>query len=247
MVVRKTLFSDVCGTMDELKRRLCKEYQQVCDEPAVMLEPLLKDAEFMMGQMRKRQAENENFCREVRKIVSEFERVPEVETQPAERALALIRGCLKSGEDFNKKTAPERFYNASEDIRAVAAELEHQLRNCKNLALKLYDEFVAVKGTRPWLLTEQDSQGLTESIERKYQAWLPPEPHRGRLIEVLSESKAYIPEELLPDGQPMVQFEDGGTMPMSLVRWDDAVKNFHPAFFKPGHTGRSYRRNLPQE
>ncbi len=41
MSSRQTLFSDVCGTMDELKWLLYEEYDRVASNPSGFLEPLL--------------------------------------------------------------------------------------------------------------------------------------------------------------------------------------------------------------
>ena len=57
MAFRRTLFSDVCGTMDELRRLLCEEYEHIARDPAGLVNPLLEDALFMLGRMRNRQEE----------------------------------------------------------------------------------------------------------------------------------------------------------------------------------------------
>jgi len=60
-------------------------------------------------------------------------------------------------------------------------------------------------------------------------------------MEFLVKSRAYVIEASQPGEQPTVQFEDGGLIPMSKVRWDPDIENFYPAGFKPGPTGRRYR------
>ena len=82
---------------------------------------------------------------------------------------------------------------------------------------------------RPW----RPIRTPAPAVPSAWEAWLPSEPHRARLVDFLSKSRAYV---IWPDGsangrgeQPLVQFEDGGLMPMSEVRWSDAVRNFYPA------------------
>ena len=54
MAARKTSFSDVCGTMDELKRLLHEEHERVVAGPVELIEPLLDDARYMLDRMRHR-------------------------------------------------------------------------------------------------------------------------------------------------------------------------------------------------
>jgi len=121
----------------------------------------------------------------------------------------------------------------------VASDQEGRLRTCKELTLKIYDSFMKVKGNRGWLLEE--GEDLRENLEKKYQAWLPPGPHKEKILEFLVKSRAYVIEASRPGEQPTVQFEDGGLIPMSKVRWDPDIENFYPAGFKPSPTGRKYR------
>jgi hypothetical protein len=81
------------------------------------------------------------------------------------------------------------------------------------------------------------------------EAWLPPSPHREQIVDWLVRGRAALlaDEEVakLPVGpqgrEPWVQFEDGGVMPLRVVRWDDAVRNFHPLGQDPHPRGRLYR------
>ena len=46
-----------------------------------------------------------------------------------------------------------------------------------------------------------------------------------------------------PQGrEPLVQFEDGGVMPLRVVRWNEEVRNFHPLGQDPHPRGRLYRK-----
>jgi hypothetical protein len=194
---RQTKFSDVCGTMDELKRLLYEEYEKVSFKPKNFIKPLLEDALFMLGRMKER---------------------------------------LQEYKDFRKKIG-----EAAEAIRAVAGTQEGGLRSYKDLSLKVYDYFREICGDRAWLISQTESRSFMERVRKKYQAWLPPQPHCDKLLERLKNSGAYVLKEIEVGEEPVVQFEDGGSIPMSQVRYDPNIKNFHPSSFKPASTGRKYR------
>ncbi|HEX2186091.1 MAG TPA: hypothetical protein VHN78_11370, partial [Chloroflexota bacterium] len=65
------------------------------------------------------------------------------------------------------------------------------------------------------------------------EAWLPPAPHREVVLDWLRRGRAVLLSEAeaarFPPGpqgrEPLVQFEDGGVMPLRAVRWSEAVQN----------------------
>ena len=227
MLTRQTSFSDVCGTMDALKRLLNQERESVSLEPANTLDPLFSDALFMLGRMRDRIETYEAFREKLRGILSRLERIERLDTETAEHAAAILRACTESQQAFADADI-ERMGQLAEEIRAVANAHEHCLRQYKDLALETGDLFVEVKGQRPWLIAEEGKRSLVEDAKRAYQAWLPPEPHSSMLLDWLSASRAHVPEGRAPDGEPLVQFEDGGRMRMSQIRWDPEIRNFYP-------------------
>lgn len=234
MHLRETSFSDVCGAVDELKRRLDAQQGSSAGDLDARIEPLLADAEFMMDRMRQRLGEYQGFWKRVRQILSGLDgAVDEVDGRPAEAALGLIRRRLGSPRALGEAEA-EGLGATAEDIRAVAIVLENRLRSHKDLALRLFRELVDVKGSRPWLLEQAPGESPAGRMEAEHQAWLPPEPHRRRLLDYLGASRAHVLSHRQADGQPVVQFEDGGAMPMSQIRWDEELKNFRPASWRQG-------------
>lgn len=229
MGLRQTRFSDVCGTVDELKRRLGRR-----GDLARQVEPLLADAEFMIRRMRARCQEYDGFRDEVRQIARSLDDVGEVDARPAEQALARTRRCLAGGKGLAEADV-QALGAAAEEIRTVANGLENRMRQFKHLALKLHGAYEAARGGRPWLTPGQVDESTADRMRRAHQAWLPPEPHRGKLLDYLAAARAHVADERLPDGQPVVQFEDGGAMPMSQVRWNEILENFCPASFRPGN------------
>jgi hypothetical protein len=82
------------------------------------------------------------------------------------------------------------------------------------------------------------------------EAWLPPSPHREQIVDWLKRGRAALLSEeevaRLPAGpqgrEPLVQFEDGGFMPLRAVRWSDEVRNFYPLGQAPHPRSRLYRK-----
>jgi hypothetical protein len=76
--------------------------------------------------------------------------------------------------------------------------------------------------------------------EPAWARWLPPSPHRERVLRFLRSGRAnLVPGE--SDAPPLIAFEDGGLMALPTVRWSEEVKNFHPADHAPHPDGLRYR------
>ncbi|MCC6444493.1 MAG: hypothetical protein IT210_13690 [Armatimonadetes bacterium] len=237
--MRQTQFSDVCGTMDELKRRLYEDYSALSDDPAGGLNSLLEDARFMLDRMQARLDEYRRFRDILQDLLIKMDQVEPVSAEPARKALGFLHTCAATPESFSDAEIAD-IARAAEDIRLVAATQEIRLRTFMDLALAVRGSFDAIRGNRPWVGSEAEAASLSESLARRFQAWLPPEPHRSRLLEFLAASRAVISENL-PGEEPVVAFEDGGSILMSQVRWSEAIENFHPANTGPGPTGLRYR------
>ena len=244
MVTRQTHFSDVCGTMDEFKRLHGEEYERVLDDHAALLPPLLDDARYMLLRMQQRIGEYDDYRARVASALRRMDEEPTTDTGPAERALAHLDALARSQYDYAATGVPE-IADLAEEIRSVASSLEHELRARMELALELHKLFIEIKRDRPWVLDDADTGSYKEQVEAKYQSWLPSEPHRTALLDRLATARAEVIESVQPGGEPMVQFDDGGSMAMSQVRYDNTVMNFHPANHKPAPGGRHYRRAMP--
>ena len=244
MVTRQTHFSDVCGTMDEYKRLHGEEYERVLDDPAALLPPLLEDARYMLLRMQQRIGEYDDYRARVASALRRMGEEPPTDTEPAERALAFLDDLARAQGDYAATGIPE-IADLAEAIRSVASSLEHELRSRMELALELNRLFVEIKRDRPWVLDDGDTGSYKERMAAKYQSWLPSEPHRSVLLERLASAGAEVIESDQPGAEPMVQFDDGGSMAMSQVRYDTTVRNFHPANHKPAPGGRHYRRAMP--
>jgi len=238
---RQTLFSDVCGTMDELKRLVHEEPERVVADPQGTIVPLLQDALAMLGRMDARLEQYSQLWEDLRGMLDQTRQMQGVASQKAHRALQQIGDDL-TARGSNHQLDIEKINTLAEETRDVASAQEHLLRAHKDLALKLHEEFMQIKGNRTWITSPDSGESAEDTIKRKHQAWFPPEPHCAQLLERLVTARAHIVEDSLPDGEPVIQFMDGGMMRMSQVRWDPEIKNFHPAAFQPAPTGRQYRR-----
>lgn len=235
----QTAFSDVCGTMDELKRLLSEEHAKVSSTPGAAVRPLLSDALFMLHRMKTRVGENKAFRKKLQDALARMAKIEDVDIARARVAIAALRACTRSRKAF-KDADMRRMDALAEEIRSIASAGEHSLRTYKDLALQIHDAFIEIKGKRPWLITEDMNLSLVETLRKEHQAWLPPEPHGGILLEWLSASRAHIPGRRGINGEPFVQFEDGGCILMSQARWNPDIRNFHAASFRPAHAGKTH-------
>lgn len=225
---RQTAFSDVCGTIDEFRRLLVGAQERQTASPQGSTEDLLADAVFMLERMAQRTVEYEVFGDGLRKILGRMDAVGAVDCAPAKEAVAVLRAGGAPRESHGGVDV-EAMCELAERVRDVANAQEHVLRTLKGLALEVHELFAQAKGDRPWLLAGDGASSLVGRLARKHQAWLPPEPHRGILLDWLSRARIHVVEEEAWGCEPVVQFEDGGCMAMSQVRWDAAVENFRPA------------------
>lgn len=238
---RRTRFSDVCGSIDELKRTLHEEPDVATAEA---LHSLIDDTLFMEARMEVRLGEYEQFREHVSTIAA---RLHAIERSRRKEALALapkLRALVGQGRALTDTERTDAI-GLAEAIRQVAQDLEDNLGRYKTLALALERAYRDVRGSRPWVLDE-DEAGAVAVLpgEPEWSRWLPPSPHRERIIRYLRAGRAHL---LPPDGEsaadsaPLVQFEDGGVMPLPVVRWAEEVRNFYPAGSPPHPNGLRYR------
>ncbi len=230
--------------MDELKRLHYEEHDRVVADPDLALRPLLDDAQYMLARMQQRIGEYDDYQERVRSALQRLDDEPATETEPADQAIEYLSKLSASADGYGATDVGE-IGGAAEAIRSVASSLEHVLRARMELALELNRLFVDIKRDRAWNVDGADTGSYKQSIEAKYQSWLPSEPHRTALMDYLAMSKAEIIESEQPGGDPMIQFDNGGAIAMSQVRYDTEVQNFHPANHRPAPGGRQYRRATP--
>lgn len=243
--VRRTRFSDVCGTVDELKRLLHEEPQAIAAQPQVLVD-LVDDALFMEARMDVRLQQYQAFRAEVGAIVAQLQELGDSRREDAVAQATPLKALLGSERPL---TASERAGAVvrAEAIRAVAQYLEDTLGRYKTLALALERAYRAIQGNRSWVLDEDEAPAVELPEAAAWMRWLPPSPHRERIVRFLRAGRAHLLPSTLAaaddrgEQPPLVQFEDGGVIPLPAVRWSESVSNFYPVEAPPHPDGRRYR------
>lgn len=232
--LRETRFSDVCGTVDELKRMLNEGSEAKTPE---VLVGFAQECVYMLERMELRLGEFQRFRDEVAGLVGRMRAIGDSRrSYGIEVAEAMMRRFTE-GRAVNAEEAA-RLSDRAEEVRGVAGEMEQLLRRFKESALasgKLYRE---IEGGRGW--DREGREAESAGMEERLAAWLPPSPHREQILDYLKKGRAH----LLPSEEgdlPLVQFEDGGVIALSAVRYSEAVSNFVPASFDPNPRAQLYR------
>jgi hypothetical protein len=232
--LRQTRFSDVCGTVDELKRMMNEGPE--ARTPQVLVE-FVQDCVYMLERMELRLGEFHRFRDEVAALSGRMGAIGE-SRRPY--ALKVAEGMVRRFQEGGALDAEEaaRLSDQAEEVRQVAGEMEQLLRRFKEGAMQLGRLCREVKGGRGW--GREGREAEEAGMEERLAAWLPPAPHRERILDYLKKGRAHLlpAEEGAP---PLVQFEDGGAIALSAVRYSEAVSNFVPASFDPSPRAQLYR------
>jgi len=250
---RTTRYSDVCGGTDEFKRVLAEEPQTVATrEGREALRGLVDDGLYMLARMEVRLREYQAFRDELARLVEAMRTIPEPRLADSHREAETLRQLLATNGELPAKELMER----AEEIRQVANDMEGALRRHKEAAVAAGVAYRAVlregrsTGAASGVTDGASSAPAAEEIPGWIpQGWLPPEPHREKIVDWLKRGRAVLlsdeaAEQLAvgPQGrEPWVQFEDGGVMPLRVVRWSEEVRNFHPMGTDPHPRSRLYR------
>ena len=91
---RATQYSDVCGSLNELKRIFAEEPERPVQEPEY-LQSLIDDARYMTGRMYRRQREYNEFAEALAALRREMAAVPIQDRAPADEALDEMERMLR--------------------------------------------------------------------------------------------------------------------------------------------------------
>lgn len=233
--LRQTRFSDVCGTIDELKRMLHEEPDAGLKTDTLV--SFVEDCLYMIDRMERRLNEFQEFGQRAARLVERIDLIPDSRRDQAREVAGKMLRRFREQKPFADDEVTTLCVQA-EQVRDVAGELEQLLRRFKEAAMELGALYRKVEGGRGW---DRDSRDAEQAgLEAQLAAWLPPSPHREKILDFLRRDRAI----LLPtagDEVPLVQFEDGGVIALTSVRWSDAVSNFVPASFDPSPNALRYR------
>jgi len=224
----------VCGTIDEFKRLLSEESETA---PEVLVE-FIQDALYMLERMETRLREHQQFGEILVQLSDQVQKIGEARRPDAVGTGETMTAKLREGHVLDGEEIAG-LLDQAEEVRSVANEMEQTLRRFKEIAIQMGERYRGLRGNRSW---DQESIEAAEAgLEEQLAAWLPPSPHRERVLEYLRAGRAHVlPED--EEGSPLVQFEDGGVIPLRAVRYSEAVDNFVPASFVPSDRARQYRR-----
>jgi hypothetical protein len=234
----------VCGTIDELKRVLQEEPELVAAHPDV-LAALVDDALVMEARMEQRLAEYAAWRERIVAIAADLQSLVDRPFADALGDASALQGILQRARVLSDIERAEAFAHA-EQIRAAATDLERALYRYKELALHLEAAYRQIKGNRTWVIDPGDQAEEAEESSRlagspTWSRWLPPSPSRERIVRYLQVGRAHLVPGERDDEPPLVQFEDGGLMPLPAVRWSEDLRNFYTIDAPLGARGRLYR------
>ncbi|HET7770046.1 MAG TPA: hypothetical protein VFN74_14810 [Chloroflexota bacterium] len=258
--LRTTRYSDVCGGTDELKRFVAEEAEAAASpEGRAAVRGLVDDGLYMLGRMEVRLREYQAFRDELARLVEAMRTIPEPRLADAQREADTLRAALSGSGALDGADLMRR----AEEIRQVANDMEGALRRHKEAAIaagKAYRALMRegrstgataeIAGANGSTTAAADATPTPEEIPDWIPAgWLPPEPHREKVVDWLKRGRVVLLDDeaaaKLPVGpqgrEPWVQFEDGGVMPLRVVRWSEEVRNFYPLGADPNPRSRLYR------
>jgi hypothetical protein len=230
---RQTRFSDVCGTIDELKRILHEEAGAVL--PGETLTSYVQDCLFMLERMEARLREFEALRDGLTVLLERMQSITQSRQTEAMKAAGALLERFAEGRKVGEGEAAQLSAQA-EIVRDAASFAEYRLRRFKEAALELGQLYQTIEGSRGW--TQETCAAEDAGLPAHLSAWLPRSPHREKILEWLRADRAHI---ITGESAPLVAFEDGGVIPLKDVRWSEAVQNFVPASFAPNPNGPRYR------
>jgi hypothetical protein len=250
--MRVTRYSDVCGGTDEFKRILTEESGRATTPSGRQeLASLVADGAYMLARMQLRLDEYEAYRETVRATLASLDAIVPPDMPLAARETNTLENVLGANDAaLNARDLVER----AEEVRQVANDMEGALRRHQEGAIALARAYGALRGHRGWPDglgpdVAPTTESVTDAPAWIPQAWLPPSPHREHIITSLVRGRASLLTDseldtypVGPQGrEPIVQFEDGGVMPLRVVRYDETVENFYPLGQQPHPRGLRYR------
>ena len=146
---RQTNYSDVCGTINELKRQLKDNPEKAQSNPERLFE-LIDDACYMLSRMQRRREKYAEFAEAVKSVSERLSQIAGPRTEDAyERGDELRDFLRESPEKVNEKL--QDLYDLAEGIRKVANRMEKEvLYAYRDLAIELGEIHARIKGSRKW-------------------------------------------------------------------------------------------------
>ena len=160
----QTKHRDVCGSIDEMKRRIDESPSQAAADHEVLVR-LLRDVRHMLGRLQKRRESYEQFVRDLTAVCSEMAKTP----RPApDLGFARIDDLLGRLEDATAQSLArdkEDLFARAEKVRDVANAQEHCISRHKDGAIRAHALYKKIKSGRNWRDREAELCRLTPDRE----------------------------------------------------------------------------------
>lgn len=143
-IAEGTKHPDVCGSIDELKKRLAEEPDIAATDPD-RLTGLLDHVHAMLSRMQRRREAYEEFDREMAELNRRLAGIEGPDPGPALEQLDAIRHLLR---DAPEQT--DEIFDLAEAVRDVASRLEKCLYAHRDTAIRIGALYDHIKGRRQW-------------------------------------------------------------------------------------------------
>ncbi len=241
-------------------------------EGRALLRGLVDDGLYMLARMEIRLREYQAFRDELVRLVEQMGEIPEPRLADAAREADRLREILNQGGELPLQEIADRAEEIRQVANDMEGALRRHKEACiaaGRAYLHLKGARGWEDGSRIASLPDGEGGRVDTVADGRHngstaesagdgeplpswipEAWLPPSPHREQIVDWLKRGRAALLSEeevaKLPVGpqgrEPLVQFEDGGFMPLRAVRWSDDVRNFYPLGQDPHPRSRLYRK-----
>ncbi len=147
-VVRQTHYTDVCGSLDELKRIEAEEPERVGSEAAHITE-LLDDIQHMMERMHRRWDVYKEAADALLAAAQQMQAITGPDVPGGLAKLAEMRQFLLERPDEVADNVPW-LHKTAEEVRSVAGNNEQTLYAYREAWIEAGAQYLRVKGSRAW-------------------------------------------------------------------------------------------------
>jgi len=145
---RQTRHNDICGTIDELKKRIAEEPQTAASDPEPLLQ-LLDDMIYMMNRIRRRRERYEEFEAAVGQALDQALAIRPPDIDAAIAKAEQIRGVMTQ-QPQSLAGQVEQLHALAEEFRKAANEAEQTLYPHRDIAREIGRLYREIRGARHW-------------------------------------------------------------------------------------------------
>jgi len=148
-VSRQTSYSDVCGTIDELKMLLEKQPEITESNPSRLFE-LIDDVCYLLSRMQRRRENYSEAAEMASAVVEQLKQVKGPDVSVAYEKADKIKDFIKS-EPEKVLEKLDNLFTLAEGMRDVANRMEQEILYAyRDLFIELGSIYAQIKGSRNW-------------------------------------------------------------------------------------------------